>query len=79
MPFRDINAVLDDYDEVLMAVEGVVGVAMGLLEDGKTLCLKVLVIEKTSELARRIPSMIEGYPVVLEESGVICLLNRKAD
>lgn len=68
---RDINAVLRDHDDSLMAIEGVVGVAVGLLEDGKTTCLKVLVVRETPELVRRIPSSLEGYPVVVEETGVI--------
>lgn len=71
MALRDINAVLSDHDDALMAIEGVVGVAVGLLEDGKTLCIKVLVVRETPELARRIPSSLEGYPVVVEETGVI--------
>jgi hypothetical protein len=71
MLLRDINEVLSDHDDALMAIEGVVGVAVGLMEDGKTLCLKVLVARKTPELVRRIPASIEGHPVVVEESGVI--------
>jgi hypothetical protein len=71
MARRDINAVLRDHDDALMAIEGVVGVAVGLLEDGKTICLKVLVVRETPELVRRIPSSLEGYPVVVEETGVI--------
>ncbi|MGR8980172.1 MAG: hypothetical protein ACU84H_08795 [Gammaproteobacteria bacterium] len=71
MTLRDINAVLDDHDDALMAIDGVVGVAVGLMDDDKTQCLKVLVVSKTPELIRRIPSSIEGYPVVVEESGVI--------
>ena len=71
MARRDINAVLRDHDDALMAIEGVVGVAVGLLEDGKTICLKVLVVWETPELVRRIPSSLEGYPVVVEETGVI--------
>jgi hypothetical protein len=71
MLLRDINEVLSDHDDALMAIEGVVGVAVGLTEDGKTLCLKVLVARKTPELVRRIPTSIEGHPVAVEESGVI--------
>jgi len=62
MALRDINAVLSDHDDALMAIEGVVGVAVGLLEDGKTTCIKALVVRETPELVRRIPSSLEGYP-----------------
>lgn len=71
MPRRDINAVLNDHDEALMAISGVVGVAVGLLKDGKTPCLKVMVVQKTSEVVGKIPKHLEGYPVVVEETGVI--------
>ena len=41
-PKRDINAVLRDHDKELLAIPGVVGVYVALLEDGKTPCLKVM-------------------------------------
>jgi len=71
MPSRDINAVLRDHDRELLAIPGVVGVFVGLQLDGKTLCLKVMVVRKTAELERRIPKSIEGYAVTIEESGVL--------
>lgn len=70
-PRRDINLVLRDYDQELMAIPGVTGIFVGLLPDGKTPCLKVLVLKKTPELARKIPKSLEGYPVVLEQTGPI--------
>jgi hypothetical protein len=70
-PMRDIDAVLKDHASELMKVPGVVGVYVGQLDDRKTPCLKVMVVKKTPELARVVPSKLEGYPVVLEESGVI--------
>ena len=54
-----------------MAIPGVVGVYIGLLRDGKTPCLVVVVVKETKELRRRIPESLEGYPVLLEESGII--------
>ena len=71
MSQRDINDVLRAHDQELMAIESVVGVYVGLLEDGKTSCLKVMVVRKTPELERRIPRSLEGYPVVVEETGAI--------
>ena len=68
---RDINAVLKDHDKELLAIPGVVGVYVGLLPDDKTPCLKVMVVKETEDLKRRIPKTIEGYPVRIEESGVI--------
>jgi hypothetical protein len=71
MTRKDINAVLKDHDKELLAIPGVVGVYVGLLPDNKTSCLKVMVVKETEDLKRRIPKTIEGYPVIIEESGVI--------
>jgi hypothetical protein len=71
MTRRDINVVLKDHDKELLAIPGVVGVYVGLLPDDKTPCLKVMVVKETEDLKRRIPNSIEGYPVLIEESGVI--------
>jgi hypothetical protein len=68
---RDINAVLRDHDEELLAIPGVVGVYVAVLEDGKTPCLKVMLARKTPEADRDIPKSIEGYPVVSEVTGEI--------
>ena len=67
----DINRVLNDHDDGLMAIPGVVGVYVGLKDDDKTPCLKVMVVRKTRELANKLPKNLEGYPVVVEETGVI--------
>jgi len=71
MPTRDINDVLRAHDDGLLAIPGVVGVYVGLMDHGKTPCLTVMVTRRTSEVERKIPDTIEGYPVCIEESGVI--------
>lgn len=71
MPRKDINEVLNEHDEELMAMPGVVGVYVGLMPDDKTLCLKVMVVEQTEDLKKKIPQTLEGYSVLIEESGVI--------
>ena len=71
MAQKDINAVLRDHDKELLSIPGVVGVYVGLLPDGKTPCLKVMVVKESEDLKRRIPKTIEGYLVLIEESGVI--------
>jgi hypothetical protein len=70
MSTADIIRAMDAHVNELMAIPGVVGVAVGALDDGK-LCIKVLVAKKTPEHRERIPKEIEGYPVVIEESGEI--------
>jgi len=70
-PRRDINAVLADHDQQLLAMPGVVGVYVGLLKDGKTPCLKVMLAKKDPKLEHAIPRRIEGHPVVTEVTGEI--------
>jgi len=73
---RDINEVLADHDDDLLKIPGVVGVYVGVLDDGSTPCLKVMAKKKTAELKDRIPRSLEGYPVLVEETGVIRPLNQ---
>ena len=70
-PRRDINAVLAAHDRQLLDLPAVVGVYVGVLADGKTPCLKVMLARPTPESERKIPREIEGYPVVTEISGEI--------
>ncbi len=70
-PGRDINAVLAAHDRQLLELPAVVGVYVGVLADGKTPCLKVMLARPTPETERKLPREIEGYPVVTEISGEI--------
>ena len=47
------------------------GVYVGLLEDGRTPCLKIMLARKTAESRRAIPRSVESYPVVIEITGEI--------
>jgi len=71
MPRKDINTVLAENDRRLMAIPGVVGVYVGLLTDGKTPCLKVMLAHDTKELKESIPRWIDGYRVLPEITGDI--------
>jgi hypothetical protein len=70
MPTRDINEVKEAHTAELMALPGVVGVYIGARDDS-TLCIRVMVVAKTPELEKKIPSSLEGHPVEIEETGVI--------
>ena len=74
-PKRDINAVLAAHDKGLLAIPGVVGVYVGVLENGRTPCLKVMLSHNSPE-SRKIPRFIEGYPVVVEITGEIRPMRR---
>lgn len=76
-PRRDINAVLADNDDRLLAINGVAGVYVGVLDDGQTPCLRVMLVRDTPELRKALPASIENYPVVLEVTGEIRPLRDK--
>jgi len=66
---RPIEAVQSSHTDSLMRIQGVVGTAIGLC-DG-TPCIKVLVVRATPELRRAIPDSLEGYRVILDETGTV--------
>lgn len=68
-PKRDINAVLADHDDRLLAIPGVVGVYIGL--QNETECLKVMLTRTTARTKRLIPRTLEGYPVIQEVTGEV--------
>ena len=67
---RPIEAVLLQHTSELMALQGVVGVYQGALDDG-TPCIRVMVVERTHELEEKIPARLEGYRVEIEATGEI--------
>ena len=66
---KKIEEVLKEHTDDLMAIPGVVGTGQGLC-NGKP-CIKVFVVKKTPELENKIPEKLEGYPVKMEETGMI--------
>lgn len=74
MPKSNIHKVMEEHTQELMAIPGVVGVAIGELPDGVP-CIQVLVVEKTRELEAKIGSSLDGHPVVVIESGEIKALD----
>ena len=69
MTQRPIEDVQRAHTDELMKLVGVVGTAIGLC-DAKP-CIKVLVARRTPELRQAIPDSLEGYRVMIEETGVI--------
>ena len=68
-PRRDINAVLAEHDDRLLAIPGVVGVYVAVLADGRTPCLKVMLARDDAAIKRALPRSIDGYPVITEATG----------
>ena len=69
MAEKTIQEVLEERTEEWLAISGVVGTAIGEL-DGQP-CIKILAISKTEELAKKISPVVEGFPVVIEDTGGI--------
>ena len=69
MAKKTIKEVLKENTNELMSLPGVIGTAEGLCDDKP--CIKVFVMEKTPELDEKIPHTLEGYPVLIEETGEI--------
>ena len=70
VPGEAVVKAMDAHVDELMAIPGVVGVAVGALDDGKP-CIMVLVVKKTPKSEKLIPRAIEGFPVRIEVSGEI--------
>ena len=62
-----ILEVLEEYNEEWVSIPGVVGASIAEV-DGRP-CIRVLAAERTEELARTIPSEVEGFPVVVTDTG----------
>jgi hypothetical protein len=77
-PEKAIEAVLKERTKELMSIPGVVGTGQGLCDDKP--CIRVFVVKGTPEVDQKIPRSLEGYPVVIEETGKIrALPNSKTD
>ena len=77
MPGKKIEEVLKEHTPELMSTPGVVGTAQGLCEGQP--CIKVFAVEKTWNLEQKIPHTLEGYPVVIEETGKFRALPERKD
>jgi hypothetical protein len=66
---KPIEEVLKNHTDHLMSIPGVVGTGIGEFE-GKP-CIKIFVIKKTEDLEKKIPRVLEGYKVVIDETGEI--------
>jgi len=75
MQSKTIQEVLKSHTPALMSTPGVVGTAIGE-HDGKP-CIVVMVVQKTADSVKKIPSTLEGFPVVIKEVGEIRSLDEK--
>jgi len=75
MPAKSIEQVLKDNTDAWMAIDGVEGTAIGLYK-GKP-CIKIFTSVKAEKLRGRIPPAVEGYPVIIEQTGVFRALDEQ--
>lgn len=68
MKLESVRAVKKRYEQMLLDIDGVVGVGVGLSSEGEP-CIKAYV--KAKELGGEIPNKLDGVQVVLEEIGDI--------
>jgi hypothetical protein len=69
MSQRPIEQVQQEYTDQWMAIPGVEGTAIDL-SNGKP-CITVFSSVDAKSLKDKIPSTVEGYPVIIEKTGVI--------
>jgi hypothetical protein len=67
MPARTVEEVLQENADAWMAMPGVAGTAIGMVE-GKP-CIRIFTTSKPEDVRDKIPAEVEGYPVIIEETG----------
>ena len=77
IPVKSIEEVLNKNTKELMSLPGVVGVAQGVWE-GKP-CIIVYVTKKEPSLVKKIPDILEGYQIIIEETGEFKALPKDQD
>lgn len=76
MQKKPIEQVLKDNQEMLLAIPGVQGFYQGKSEKGEDRI--VIMVDSLSNKNRdKFPDSLEGYPVIVEETGKIVPLNQK--
>ena len=67
MPSKTIEQVQQEHMDEWMALPGVEGTAIGLY--GGKPCIKIFTSSKPQQLRDKIPSTVDGYLVIIEETG----------
>ena len=67
---EELKEVQARHEDRVMGIPGVVGIGIGLTEDGQDLAFIVYVEKLTPSIKAQVPARIEGVPVRLIESGI---------
>jgi hypothetical protein len=73
VPGKTIEQVLKEKTDEWMAIPGVEGTAIGMFEGSP--CIMVFTSTNPQELQSKIPSTVEDYPVIIEETGAFRALD----
>jgi hypothetical protein len=74
MAGKTIQQVQEQHTNEWMAIPGVVGTAIG--QDKGKPCILILTAANTEQIRKRIPAMVDGYPVVVQYVGEIHALDK---
>ena len=69
MSSKTIEQVLGEKTSQWLAIDHVVGVAIGMLDEKP--CIRVLVASEPEQVRKKIPENVEGYPVVIDVTGTL--------
>ncbi|MBN1506929.1 MAG: hypothetical protein JW955_08785 [Sedimentisphaerales bacterium] len=69
MTDKTIEQVQQEHTDAWMAIPGVIGTAIGQCKGEP--CILILTASNTEQVRRRIPTTVEGYPVVIQYAGEI--------
>jgi hypothetical protein len=75
MTERSIEEVLKDKTNEWMSIDGVEGVAIG--EHKGNSCIRIFTSINPKNLRDKIPSSVDGYPVIIEKTGRFGALEQK--
>jgi hypothetical protein len=75
MAEKTIEQVQEAHTDEWMAIDGVEGTAIGLF--GGKPCIKIFLSIQAGQLKEKIPSIIEGYPVIIVETGTFRAIDRQ--
>lgn len=67
LPEKTIEQVQEEHTRQWIAIPGVEGTSIGLFK-GKP-CITIFTSKKADELQTKIPSQVEGYPIIIKETG----------
>jgi len=75
MAGKTIEQVQEKHTDEWMAIRGVVGTAIG--QDKGRPCILVFTESNTEQVRRQIPSVVDGYLVVVQQTGEIRALDKQ--